>query len=308
MEFNILTENLTKRYSNGTVAVKGLNLQVCPGSVMGLVGKNGSGKSTVLRLLLGLLKPTGGSATILGQSLWNAKAEQRQEVTYVSQEAKVYAKWSYRALCQYCACLYPNWDPRWARDLISRFDLDPDKPVQSMSGGQRRKVAIALAMAPRPKVILLDEPAAGLDPSARRKLIDALIDALSDREGTTVLFSTHIVSDLERIADEITLLENGSCAFSKSLDDLQGKARKVQIIFDGQDVPGSFEIEGAIKVEKSGPVYSALDFDWSEEKEAQLKASQSNLRIQTFTPNLEDILIELFDIENDEFSSTRKGA
>ncbi len=199
--------NLCKTFAGGMQAVSALDLAVPRGAVYGLLGRNGAGKTTALRLLMGLLRATSGTAAILGQDMWRADHRHRQRVAYVSQEQQIHAWMSFDQLVDYVAHFYDRWDQAHARALAHRFGIARDVAVGLLSGGQRRLAAVILALAARPEVLVLDEPAAGLDPVARRGLIDALIDALGEGADSTILLSTHICSDLERLANHIGIMD-----------------------------------------------------------------------------------------------------
>ncbi len=195
-ELAIEAHSLSKTFPGDVQAVRELDLSVRPGCVYGLIGRNGAGKTTLIRMLMALLRPTDGRAAILGQDMWQADEAHRQRVTYVSQELRLPRKLSVRQLCDYLATLYDRWDAAYADRLVKRFELAAERPIGAMSGGEQRKAAVLLALAARPDVLLLDEPAAGMDPIARRQLIDEIVDVLTDNGGSTVLFSTHIMADL----------------------------------------------------------------------------------------------------------------
>ncbi len=161
-----------------------------------------------------------------------------------------------------------------------------------MSGGEQRKVAILLALAANPEVLVLDEPAAGLDPIARRGLIDELVDTLARGRGTTVLFSTHIVSDVERLADHVGFLDRGRLVASDSVEYFQTTMKRVQIIFDGDDTPPDFSLPGALRVETNGPVVNAVIRVLSD-TQLDFVSREFGARLQEFPLGLEDIYVEL---------------
>jgi ABC-2 type transport system ATP-binding protein len=157
-------------------------------------------------------------------------------------------------------------------------------------------VSVALALAARPEVLLLDEPAAGLDPVARRELIDVLVDILASGEGCTVLFSTHILSDLERIAEQVGIMDRGRIVTAASLDDLQSHTRRVQVIFPGDRAPDGFAVPGALRTTVEGPVVTAVARLDSETQPDAVRAVEG-VRVQVFPLGLEDIFIALFGRE-----------
>jgi len=292
-EFAIEAYDLSKTFPGGVVAVNGLDLQVAPGAVYGLIGRNAAGKTTTIRLLMGLLRADRGTARVLGRNLWLADPEHRARVAYVSQEQQIHDWMTLEELCHYCRHFYPKWDRQYARDLARRFDLPLDRQLGLLSGGQRRRAAIVLAFAGRPEVLLLDEPAAGLDPIARRELVDEIIDILSRGDGTTVLLSTHIISDLERVAEYVGIMDRGHMVQSAPLDALQSQSKRVQVIFGEGGPPEGFAIPGAIRSHTAGPVVTAV-VQMVSETQLDPVRSLPGVRVNVFPLGLEEIFIELF--------------
>lgn len=288
----IQATDLSKTFSGDVMAVSGFDLVVPRGTVYGLIGRNGAGKTTAIRMLMGLLRANHGRAELLGQSMWTAPLEHRERITYVSQDQQVHAWMTLRELCHYVSHFYTAWDQTYADRLAERFDLARDRMVGLMSGGQRRKVAILLALAARPEVLIMDEPAAGLDPIARRELVDELVDALAEGEDRTVLFSTHILADLERVADHVGIMDRGRIVTSSAIEDLQTSTKRVQIIFEDQEVPPGFKIPGAVHTDVSGPVVTAIVRMQSETQLDEIK-HRYDVRINIYPLGLEEIFIEL---------------
>ncbi len=291
------TAGLVKSYQAGAPVLDGLDLAVPAGRVFGLMGLNGAGKTTAIKLLLGLLRPDAGTACILGLDMWRATPIERTRVAAVPQEIQVYDWLTVTELCRHVACFYPRWDPDYARRLIRRFDLaqDLDRPSGQLSGGQRRKLAMLLALAARPDVLLLDEPAANLDPVARRELLAELIDILNADGGPTVLYSTHVMADLERLADDVGVLHRGRLLYQGPLDDLRDSVRRVQVVFDGPPPPG-FEVPGALWSQASGSVLHALVQVPTEADLAPIR-QLPGAQVQVFALSLEDIFVNLVGAE-----------
>jgi ABC-2 type transport system ATP-binding protein len=290
--FIIQTRNLTKTFGHDVVALSGLDLRIERGAVYGLIGRNGAGKTTTLRLLMGLLHPTQGAALVLGQELRTARASDRARVAYVSQSQQLPSWMSLSELCRCAAAFYPRWDRGFARSLAKEWGLQWERPVSQFSGGEQRKAALFLALATRPEVLLLDEPAAGLDPIARRELIDALIGLCGHGGECTVLFCTHILSDLERIADSVGILDRGRLVLNGRLDALQSRTQRVQIIFPGEMPPPRLAIPGALRCTVAGPVVTAVI--QATDPEAIEKIQRwPGVRVQVFPMGLEEIFLEL---------------
>jgi ABC-2 type transport system ATP-binding protein len=286
----IQARDLGKTFPGGVVAVHGLDLSVETGGVYGLIGRNGAGKTTALRLLMGLLRRDRGEALVLGRDLWTADRAHRARVAYVSQEQRLPGDLSAAELCAYCSRFYERWDQDRARELARRWGLAWERHVGVQSGGERRKVAILLALACRPEVLVLDEPAAGLDPVARRELLDALIEALGDGDGCTVLLSTHLIADLERIATSIGIMDRGRLAAAGQLEEFQTATKRVQVVFPGDCVPAGFAIPGTLRSAVAGPVLTAVVRLASERALDDARAIPGT-RVQVFPLGLEEIVI-----------------
>lgn len=290
-DYAIQAIDLTKTFPGGTVAVSGLDLQVERGAVYGLMGRNGAGKTTALRLLMGLLRPDRGSARLLGEDFWAAPNSLRARVAYVSQAEQLPNWMALEELCRYASHFYEHWDQERARELARRWSLPPKRPVGQFSSGEQRKAAILLALAHQPEVLLLDEPAGGLDPLARRELVDELVAVMSRGDGCTLLLSTHVTSDLERIAEYVGFMDRGRLLVNARFDELQTSTQRVQIIFPGDSAPAHLAIPGVLRSEISGPVVTAItrhaDFQYFE----SLKA-KPGVRVQIFPMSLEEIFLE----------------
>ena len=290
----ILAHDLAKTFHGGHIAVNGLDLSVPRGCVYGLIGRNGAGKTTTLRMLMGLLHPTRGSASLLGHSMWTAPRTIRQRIAYVSQEHQLPAARCTAQMCLDLAKVHDRWDMAAAGRLADRFGIRTDAPMAALSGGEQRKVAVLLAIASCPDVLILDEPAAGLDPIARRHLLEEFIEFLGDGGERTVLFSTHIIEDLERVAEHVGIIDRGRMVTGGRIDDLQAGMRRVQIIFPGTAVPEGFRIPGTLRSHSDGAVLTAVVRLDNPATLDPLRA-QPGLRVTDFPLGVQDLFIELLD-------------
>src|ERR1700722_17212409 len=186
---------LEKSYRKHRV-LAGVDWQVPCGSVVGLLGKNGAGKTTLIRCALGLLKPEKGEAIVLGQSAWSLDESAKGRLGYAPQTAGLYPWLRVGQLVEYTAAFYSRWNAKLVERLLSEWELASDQRIGSLSVGTQQKLAIILALGHEPEVLGLDEPAASLDPAARREFLKAVL-AVAAEGKRTVLFSTHITSDLE---------------------------------------------------------------------------------------------------------------
>ena len=245
----IEASGLTKNFDSAHV-LRGVDLTIPRGSVTGLLGKNGSGKSTLLKCLLGLLKPSSGSAKILGEAGWDLSAETKAQLGYVAQEVSLYSWMRVRQIIEYTAAFYPTWNQDLAVDLARRWELPTEDRVGPMSQGQQQKLALILALGHEPDLLILDEPVASLDPSARREFLSTILEITRD-ENRTVLFSTHITTDLERVADHVAVLKEGKIVYHDELDDLKDSVKRLRITAES-DLPASFGVASSLRAEVSG--------------------------------------------------------
>jgi ABC-2 type transport system ATP-binding protein len=224
----IQLSRLAKRF-DGRPVLDGIDWRVEPGQVIGLLGRNGSGKSTLLACLLGILPIDGGAAHLFGEPVDALTAETRGRIGYVPQSSDLFAWQTPRQMLAYFAALYPGWHQARADDLLARWgftDAMLDGLIGKLSGGEQQKLSIIRALAPDPDVLVLDEPVASLDPVARRDFLRELVDDVIAR-GTTVVFSTHILTDLERVAVDIAFLKDGKIVLQGALDALLDGARRI---------------------------------------------------------------------------------
>ena len=207
MDAVIRTQGLAYRPGK-TFALEDLNLTVPRGAVYGFLGPNGSGKTTTIRLLLGLLRPQGGTITVLGQPVPARVARALARTGYVPERPHLYPSLTVAESMAYHAAFYPTWDARWADELLRRFGLDPARGLARLSKGEMGKLMILQALGQCPELLVLDEPTDGLDPVVRREVLTALLDYVSAR-GASVFISSHLVHELERICDWVGVMDRG---------------------------------------------------------------------------------------------------
>jgi ABC-2 type transport system ATP-binding protein len=210
----VVTEGLTKRYGRRT-ALSNCTLDIPAGHVVGLVGPNGAGKSTLLQMICGLLQPTAGRLTVLGGDPVSGSPK----IGFVAQDTPVYAGLTIEDHLRLGAHLNPSWDDELAHNRIERLDLDPRQKAGKLSGGQRAQLALTLAIAKRPDLLLLDEPVAALDPLARREFLQGLMEYVAE-SGTSVVMSSHLVADLERVCDYLIVLVKSRVRVTGEVEEL----------------------------------------------------------------------------------------
>ena len=209
-----------------TQALDQASFQVEPGQVYALLGRNGSGKTSLVRCLLGHQKPTAGRVELFGQEVWSTRQALMHRVGVVAEEPDAPPLMSTRQLVRFCGSLYPTWDQAGVDQRLGRFRIPIDLPFGRLSRGQKGQVSLALALGPKPALLVLDDPTLGLDAVARREVYDELLGELGER-GTTVLITTHDLAGIEGLADRIGILHQGRLLVDASLEDLKARHRKV---------------------------------------------------------------------------------
>lgn len=276
--------------------LRGLDLEVPSGTIVGLLGINGSGKTTLLKTLVGLLNADSGQARIFGEDPWNISAEAKRRVGYVPQVVRVAAWMTVSEVVRYTAAFYEKqWDHAWAETLIDRFQLDRDDRAGTLSGGQTQKLGLVLALGHRPELLLLDEPVAALDPIARRELLATIVQLTEETSSTnhkqTVLFSTHITADLERVASHVALLKSGRVSLFDEMDSLKESIQRVRVT-SSDPLPAELPVSNTLHVSRDSRTVSATLTDgrvdvWQE----WAIACGADCSIDQL--NLEDLFVEL---------------
>jgi ABC-2 type transport system ATP-binding protein len=231
----IQTRGLT-RYFGKHAAVYELDLSVPRGGVFAFLGRNGSGKTTTIRMLMGLLLPTRGSATVLGCDSRQLTPETRARIGYLAEEHWFYPWMTVRQCGEFQSQFYPKWNDRVFRGVVGHFALKETARVKDLSRGERAGLSLALTLAPDPELLILDDPALGLDPVARRSLLESMI-FLTRRSDRTVFFSSHQLADVERVADNLAVLDRSVLRAACSLDTFRKRVRSFRLQFGGPPPP-----------------------------------------------------------------------
>jgi ABC-2 type transport system ATP-binding protein len=282
-------EGVRRRFGSN-VALDGVGFEVAPGSVLGLIGRNGAGKTTALRLALGVLWPDTGRIRTLGFDPVLRGHEVASRVALLSEETALYPWMTIGEIVRFTAALHSRWDRALATRLTTELDLDPAKRIQGLSRGTRAKVALVLAVAARPELLLLDDPTAGLDPLVRREVLDGVLEAVSD-EGGAVIYASHLIHDVERVADRVIVLDGGTIRLEGHLDELKGRIRRARAVFDG-DAPSGDAVAGAIDAVVDGRLLTITADAREGVLEAALRAlGAREIAIESLP--LEEILVAL---------------
>jgi len=280
-------ERVTRRFGKKT-AVNGLDLRVEPGTILGLVGRNGSGKTTSLRLAHGMLYPDGGAVRVLGLDPQCDGLALRRRVSLLAEESSLYPWMKVREVLDFGAALHPNWDTALAADITERLQLEPDEKIRDLSRGSRAKVSLALAVAVRPELLLLDDPTAGLDPLVRREVLQGVLEAVSD-DGGAVIYASHLVHDIERVADDVVFLDAGKKRFEASVEKLKETTRRARAVFD-DGAPETIQLEGKIDAQADGRVLTVVAEDPTQDLDRRLMSLGAS-EVEVESISLEEILI-----------------
>jgi ABC-2 type transport system ATP-binding protein len=221
------TKNLIKYYDQRCI-LNNLNLKIRAGSIVGLVGRNGMGKSTLIRCLMGLMQYDEGHCSVFGESSYAINDGNKARIGYVPQQPEALGWLTIKQMFDFISGFYPNWDHDFVSNTIKRWGINTNRTLSTLSPGERQRIAVLRAMAYHPQLLVLDEPGAALDPVARRELLREIVTRSAD-DGTTIIFSTHIVSDLERIASDIIFLHNESILLQMPMDEIKERTIRMQL-------------------------------------------------------------------------------
>jgi ABC-2 type transport system ATP-binding protein len=225
----IETTELSKSYGR-VEAVRGVNLSIKPHQITAFLGLNGAGKSTTIKMLLGMIRPDSGAGEVLGESINRAASVSvRRRVAYVSENKQLYDYMTVEQMIRFTKSFYPDWRAEIERKLISTYELPLDRRIKSLSKGMRTKLALLLAFARRPELLILDEPSEGLDPIGIEQMLENLVAQCA--EGTTVFFSSHQIPEVERIADHVCILHRGCLVLDAALDGMRHSYRQIDLVF-----------------------------------------------------------------------------
>jgi ABC-2 type transport system ATP-binding protein len=284
----IVVENLVK-YFDGRCVLDGIDLKVPQGCIYGLLGRNGAGKTTIIRILLGLEPPTRGRTFLLDTDSSELSAQLHSRIGYVAEGHNLIQNYKVGRLIGICKELSMNWNDKFFEQLIEKFRLPTDRRVKELSIGMRAQLNLALAMAIEPELLIFDDPTLGLDTIARRHFLELAID-LIQQQGRSILFSSHILSDVERIADRIGIITAGKLVVDCPLEELKKRVKKLRVIFP-EAAPSNLYLKEIVNQQIDGREMVITVANWNRQKQTVL---------DTFKPasctdipmSLEDIFIE----------------
>lgn len=265
-----------------------LTLDVAPGVIYGLLGRNGVGKTTTIRALLGLTDVDYGQIHVLGLDSRCQGPEIRAQVGYVAEAQQLYRWMTVQETLWFSSQFYKTWDKALADELLARFELAPAKKVCALSRGMNSKLNLILALAHRPKILFLDEATAGLDAIVRRQFLESIVESV-EQHGTTVFVSSHLLQDVERIVEHVAYLESGRIQVCGALDELKQRYRKIRLTFE-QDFQGDLPIKGIIAQRRSGRQILVTLRDFTAQTETALR--DCGAQLQFLDMSLEDLFAE----------------
>lgn len=296
METIIEARGLTKRYRHKE-AVRDLNLALPAGRACAFLGRNGAGKTTTIKMLAGLIRPSAGSSSLLGRDSQQLRPEEWQKTGYVSENQELYDWMTGEQLIAFTSALYPHWDKSFEKRLLEKLGIPLQRRISRCSRGEKVKLALLLAMAFHPRLLILDEPFAGLDPLVRAEFLDTVLEITRQNEWS-IFFSTHDIDDVEKLADDVVIIDEGRLQVFESLDSLQERFRRIDLYGSPIPIKESTEILGLQREgDHSRFIHSAFDG----ETVASIQASHPQARIEVSTLSLKEIFLALakkFQTEN----------
>ena len=256
MADTIVDVNEISRSFGAKRALDRVTFRATEGKVYGLVGSNGAGKTTLIKHLLGLLRAQSGSVRVFGRDPVRDPVGVLSRVGYLSEERELPEWMSVEELMRYTQAFHPTWDASYARELLETFALDPSKKVKELSKGMRAQAGLVAAVAHRPELLILDEPSSGLDVVVRRDILDAVVRTVAD-DGRTVIFSSHLLEEVERMSDHVTMVLDGRVALSGELDDVRRGYHRSRVRFvEHFDRPPV--LDAALMLEGGGRTWSVV--------------------------------------------------
>ena len=256
MTENVVEVNGLSRRFGQKVALDGVSFEAMEGRIYGLVGANGAGKTTFIKHLLGLLRAKSGSVRVFGLDPVREPVGVLRRVGYLSEERELPEWMRIDELMRYTQAYHPNWDADYANELLDTFNLDRAKKVKELSKGMRAQTGLVAAVAHRPELLILDEPSTGLDAVVRKDILDAIVRTVAD-DGRTVIFSSHLLEEVERMSDHVTMIHDGRVALDGSVESIRDAHQRSSLTFTERLVRAP-QIDGALSVEGGGRSWSVV--------------------------------------------------
>jgi ABC-2 type transport system ATP-binding protein len=284
----IVTDRLTKHYS-GRRVVDSLSLRVPAGSVYGLLGRNGAGKSTAIKMLMGVVQPDSGGAMLLGEDAFTLASATRARIAYLAEGHPLYSWMTIEDAVRFAQSFYPRWNAVLVDQILDHFELSRRQKLRRLSRGQQAQVSLALAVAPDPELLVLDDPTLGLDTVVRRDFLESLIQIIQ-RQGRTILFSSHILGDVERVADRIGIMVAGVLRVDCRTETFRESVRKIVLEFFGSP-PDSATVPGLVSCRQVGTSLELVLVGYDDAQREAVERLEPR-SIEVLDLNLEDAFIE----------------
>jgi ABC-2 type transport system ATP-binding protein len=295
--WTIETSDLRKTYGE-VEAVRGLSLQVPKGSICGFLGRNGAGKTSTIKMLLGMALPTSGRATVFGLPAGGvvSSVEIRRRTGFVSEDKDLFDYMTVAEIIRFTAAFYPRWRADLEQRYLRSFGLPPDRKVKALSRGTRTKLALLLALCRGAELLILDEPTSGLDPAVTEEVLQALVAHVASEE-MTVFFSSHQIAEVDQIADRVAIIDRGRTILSGALDDIRENFRRIQLVFDGDAPVAAFRAPGVQRVHRQGRVLTVFAASGVDAIVAEARAL-SPVAVDVMPVSLKDIFLETVKAED----------
>lgn len=288
-ECAIRTYGLTKHYGQ-SASVNQLNLEVKKGSITALVGPNGAGKSTTIKMLLGFISPTSGRAEVLGYDPSREPVKVRSEVGYVPETESLYGYMTADDLFRFCSQLHDLWDLQLVNEYVERFGLPRNRRIKDLSKGMKAQLSLIVSLAHHPELLILDEPFNGLDPIVTRHFLEAVLDEVGKR-GQTVLIATHLLFQMERVADTVCLMDRGELIMSRPMDEIKLNEKKIKVAFQVDPPEHLFTLPGVARVDRQRRRCVFHVIDRLDEVVTEL-SKIPHFALEVVDLNLEDVFME----------------
>lgn len=285
---SIVAHQLSKAYGPKWV-VKNLNLKVPTGCVYGFLGRNGAGKSTTIKMLMGMIRPDAGTVSLLGQDVSQITPQTRARIAYMAEGHPLYSWMTIGQMADFTRAFYSDWDQTLVDQVLDHFELSRKQKCGRLSRGQQAQVSLALAMAPDPELLILDDPTLGLDTVVRREFLEALIQLIQSR-GRTIFFSSHVLGDVERVATRIGVMIDGVLRVDCPMEMFRESVRKVVVEFNDEP-PDFLGCEGLVSWRRSGVTLELVVVNWGEPQRTLVESMEPRW-IDVVEMNLEDTFIE----------------
>jgi len=295
--FVIETVGLRKTY-DGVEALRGLNLQVPAGSIFGFLGRNGAGKTTAMKVLLGMARPTSGDSRVLGlrPASPDEGVDLRRRAAFVSEDKSLYDAMNVDAMIRFTASFFSRWRADLEQRYLRAFELPRRAAVKTLSRGMRTKLALLLALCRGAELLILDEPTSGLDPAVTEQVLQALVAHVAD-EAMTVFFSSHQIADVDQIADHVAIIDQGRAVVAGTLDDIRSSYRRIQLVFDGDAPERPFRAPGVIRVQRTGRVLTIVANGGAEAALEEARALRP-ASVDVLPVTLKEIFLETVNVED----------